>query len=271
MPALPKEMPMTRALVAALCLAAAPALAFEGVLINRMSSPQKMPDGKPLSATGTIQVKGISTRMESSGVFGTGKQVVITRAAEPGVSYILYPERKTYTRIDGSKEKEDADPADAKKYTIKRLGKEKIAGRTTEHVLVTKAGSSDESEMWIDMNLVSQADMAKAWTGTTKGQSWWGALKKEGLGGIPIKFIHREKDKPDHTVTWEITEVKEQPVPDSAFAIPAGYTEVKMGEGGLSTDQREQMRDQMKKAMENMSPEQKKQLEEMMKQHGSGN
>ncbi len=39
----------------------------------------------------------------------------------------------------------------------------------------------------------------------------------------------------------------------------------------MSTEQREQMRDQMKKAMENMSPEQKKQLEEMMKQHGSGN
>jgi hypothetical protein len=173
---------MPRVLVAALCLAAVPALAFEGVLQTKMSSPQKMPDGRPLSATGTIQVKGISTRMESSGVFGAGKQVVITRSAEPGVSYILYPERKTYTR---TKEKEDpADPAEAKKYTVKRLGKEKIAGRSTEHVLVTKAGSGDESEMWIDMNLVSQSDMARAWTGTSRSQGWWGALKKEGLGGI---------------------------------------------------------------------------------------
>jgi hypothetical protein len=32
-------------------------------------------------------------------------------------------------------------------------------------------------------------------------------------------------------VTWEVTEVKEQPVPDSTFALPSGYTEVKMGEG----------------------------------------
>ena len=265
---------MIRALVVALCLVALPAAAFEGVLHTRMSSPQKLPDGKPFESTGTIQVKGLNSRMESSGFMGgSAKHIAVTRASEPGVTYILYPEKQAYTKFDSKKDKPDASDTDDVKWTIKRLGKDKVAGRTTEHVLFTKAGSTDETEAWIDQNLVSEADIAKILSGGNQmGQrhSWWAALKKEGLSGIPIKFVHREKDKPDHTVTFEVTEVKSQSIPDSAFAIPSGWKEIGFGEGMMTADQQKQMKDQMQKAMEKMTPEQRKQFEEMMKQHGGG-
>ena len=56
-------------------------------------------------------------------------------------------------------------------------------------------------------------------------------------------------------------------VPDSAFAVPSGYTESKGygGMGGMGPSQ--QQRDQM---LQRLTPEQRKQVEEMMKQHGAG-
>ena len=58
--------------------------------------------------------------------------------------------------------------------------------------------------------------------------------------------------------------MKAKSITDSAFAIPAGYTESKgYGEMGGSAQQREQM-------MQRLTPEQKKQVEDMMKQYQQG-
>jgi len=63
--------------------------------------------------------------------------------------------------------------------------------------------------------------------------------------------------------------VKKQSVPDSAFRVPAGYTESKGGLGGSMTpDQQKQMRDQM---MQRLTPEQRQQMEEMMKKRQGQN
>ena len=87
------------------------------------------------------------------------------------------------------------------------------------------------------------------------------------MAGIPLKVVSRNA-KGEGTVTWEATAVKAQSVPDSAFAIPAGYTEAK-GIGGRwpPAGGAQQRREQM---MQQLSPEQRQQVEEMMKQHGGG-
>ena len=82
--------------------------------------------------------------------------------------------------------------------------------------------------------------------------------------GVEISRVRNEKG--EGTWTWEATSVKAQSVPDSAFKVPAGYTESK-GYGGMSTEQQQQMREQM---MKQLSPEQRQKIEEMMKQHGGG-
>lgn len=266
---------MNRALVAALCLAAVPALAFEGVIETKMTMNRgKMegaPEGTPSSATGTgtILVKGLNSRMEQQmampGMGGSGKTVVIHRADEPNTTYMLHEANKTYSKL--TSEKGDRDESGGSKWTVKKLGKDTVAGRSTEHVQVQREGSGEGMEVWIDKNLVSSGDLEKAFAAGDRGEGgWWSALKKEGVAGIPLKVVSRNS-RGETGVTWEATSVKAQSVPDSAFKIPAGYTESKGHGGMMPPGDAQQRREQM---MEQLSPEQRKQVEEMMKQHGGG-
>jgi len=273
MPAPFKETPMIRALAVALCLAALPALAFEGVIetkltMNRSAMGGGAPEGAPSSMTGTglITVKGLNSRMEqqmSLPGMGEHKTVVIHRASEPKTTYIINDANKTYSKSTSDKD----DASEASKWTVKKLGKDTVAGRSTEHVQVQREGGGDNLDVWIDKNLVSAGDLEKAFNAGGRGESgWWAALRKEGVAGVPLKVISKNS-KGETGVTWEATSVKPQSVPDSAFAIPSGYTESK-GYGGMmppggGAQQREQM-------MQNLTPEQRKQVEEMMKQHGAG-
>jgi hypothetical protein len=263
---------MTRALVAALCLAALPSLAFEGVIETKMTFNRAAmgaaggPQGAPTSMTGTgvITMKGLNSRMEQQmamGGMGEHKMVVIHRASEPNTSYIVNDANKTYTKHTAEKEDEASE---ASKWTVKKLGKDTVAGRSTEHVQVARQGGGDNLDVWIDKNLVSAGDLEKVFNAGGRDQSgWWAALRKEGVAGVPLKVVSKNA-KGETGVTWEATSVKSQSVPDSAFAIPSGYTESK-GYGGMGPSQ--QQRDQM---MQRLTPEQRKQVEEMMKQHGAG-
>jgi Domain of unknown function (DUF4412) len=264
---------MTRALTVALCLAAVPALAFEGIIETKMTMNRGKGDGAPegtptsFSGTGTITVKGLNSRMEQQvNVPGmSGNKTVVIYRSDQKTTYILNTASKTYSKH--ATEKED-DDSEASKWTVKKLGKDTVAGRSTEHVQVQKAaGGGDVLEVWIDKNLVSASDLEKAFNAGGHGQSgWWGALRKEGVAGIPLKVVsHNSKGEPG--VTWEATSVKSQSVPDSAFSVPADYTESKgyggMGAGGDAQKQREQM-------MQQLTPEQRKQVEEMMKKYQGG-
>jgi hypothetical protein len=269
-----KEKLMTRALAVALCLAAVPAFAFEGVIETKMTMNRGAMDahagGNPaasqtsLTGTGLITVKGLSSRMEQQMAIpgmGGGKTIVIHRADEPNTTYILNDGSKTYSKHTIEKN----DESEGSKWTVKKLGKDTVAGRSTEHVQVSKEGGQDQLDVWIDKNLVSAGDLEKAFNAGGRGQSgWWAALRKEGVAGVPLKVLSKNA-KGETVVTWEATSVKSQSVPDSAFAIPAGYTESKgfggmMAPGGAS---REEM-------LQKLTPEQRKQVEEMMKQHQGG-
>ena len=265
---------MTRALAAALCLAAVPALAFEGVIETKMTAtgPKTGEGGgsRSFSGAGTITIKGLNSRMEQQmtmpGITGPIKQVIIHRADDPNTTYIVHEQNKTYQKIIS--EKGEHDDSAATKWTVKKLGKETVAGRSTEHVQMTRVGSEDQTEAWIDRNLVSAGDMEKAFAANDRGEGgWFQALRKEGVAGIPLKVVAKNA-KGEGTMTFEATAVKAQSVPDSAFKIPSGYTESKGGMGGtLSPDQQKEMRDQM---MQRLTPEQRERMEEMMKQHGGG-
>lgn len=261
---------MTRALAVALCLVAVPALAFEGVIETKMTMTRGKSDGAPegtpssFSGTGTITIKGLNSRMEHQmnlpGMNG-GKTVVIYRADQK-TTYILNTASKTYSKHPAEQNDDDSESA---KWTVKKLGQDTVAGRKTEHVQVQRAGGGDNLEVWIDKNLISAGDLEKAFNAGGRGQSgWWGALRKEGVAGVPLKVVsHNAKGEPG--VTWEATSVKAQSVPSSAFDVPAGFTESK-GYGGMSSGNAQQQREQM---MQKLTPEQRQQVEEMMKKYQS--
>jgi uncharacterized protein DUF4412 len=264
---------MTRALAAALCLAAVPALAFEGVIETKMTMSRSKADsqGMPqsMSGTGSISIKGLNSRMEQQmtipGMGAPQKTVVLYRSDE-NTTYIIHENSKTYSKHPA--EKGDQGDAEASKWTVKKLGKDTVAGRSTEHVQVSHQGRAEVMDVWIDKNLVSAGDLEKAFSAGDRGGGggWWKALKNEGVAGVPLKVVSNSS-KGEGGVVWEATSVKAQSVPDSAFRVPAGYTESK-GFGGMTAPgDAQQRREQM---LQQLSPEQRKQVEEMMKQHGGG-
>lgn len=258
---------MTRALVTALCLAALPALAFEGVIETKMNATgPASAQGMSIAGNGKIYLKGLNSRMEQEMKMPSGsmKQVVIHRSDEK-VTYLVNDANRTYQKIGADK---DEQPPGETRWTVKKLGKETVAGRSTEHVEVSQQGKNP-MELWVDTKLVSSGDLEKAFAaGDRRAGGWWKALKEAGVAGVPLKVV--SKHEGDTGMTWEATSVKAQSVPDSMFKVPADYTEGRgsgVGPGPSSSQQQQQMRDQM---LQRLTPEQRKQVEEMMKQHQGG-
>jgi hypothetical protein len=261
---------MIRSLLLAACLSAFPALAFEGIIDMKMSGSGGTKDQKQqMNGTGTLTIKGLNSRFETvmslPGMTAPTKMAVVHKASEPNVTYMIYEATKTYHRLD-TKDDAAGDRESATRYTVKRLGKDTVAGRATEHVLITREGGED-TEVWVDRNLVSAGDLEKAFSAGNRPGAWWSALKKEGVAGVPLKVVSKSKDGGNRGY-MEATRVQAKSVSSSDFEIPAGYTESKGGMGAFTPQQRDEM---MKKAMERMTPEQRQKMEEMMKQRsGSG-
>ena len=78
------------------------------------------------------------------------------------------------------------------------------------------------------------------------------------------------KGNPKPVATMELTKAEKKSLPASMFEIPAGYTkqEGMMGAAGVMASPEQQ--EQMRKAMENLTPEQRKQIEDMMKARQQG-
>ncbi len=214
---------MPRALIAALCLAAVPALAFEGVIDTKMTAAGGEAGGKPMSVSGTgkISIKGLNTRMDQEmnmpGVTGPMRQTVIHRADEPNVTYILHDANKTYTKITADKD-EAKDGSEG--WTVKKIGKDTVAGRSTEHVQVMHEGK-EPMDVWIDTALVSAGDLEKAFAAGDRRQGgWWQALKKAGVAGIPLKVA--AKNERGGGMTWEALSVKSQSVAGLRVQDPGG-------------------------------------------------
>ena len=132
MPRPSQEIPMSRALVAVLCLAAFPALAFEGVIETKMNATGAASrQGMSIAGNGKIYLKGLDSRMEQEMKMPGGgpmKQVVIHRS-DDDATYIVNDANRTYQKIGA--DKEEPSSTEGSKWTVKKLGKETIAGRST--------------------------------------------------------------------------------------------------------------------------------------------
>jgi hypothetical protein len=78
-----------------------------------------------------------------------------------------------------------------------------------------------------DFTLVQQAiDMTKAIAPAeiVERIPIYGNGENQGFAGFPVRRVSYRADKPD--VTTELVDFKREAVPDSAFALPAGYNKV---------------------------------------------
>jgi len=211
-----------RALLLLLTFLAAPSLAaeFEGVLEMKILTDPTL-KGSP----GTVRIQVGKGGMRSEVVAQTGQKplVSLVRSSEPTVTYSLDEASKTYQKFDNAA---SAAKAGGGTPTLKRLGTEKLLGRPVQHVLLTSVSKAQEEELWLDTSLLPPARFISAFE-RDGGDDWWSALKAAGLQGIPLKMVFRSTAPGSKPTVVEATSVEPKHLPDSTFALPAGYAEAK--------------------------------------------
>lgn len=245
-------------LLAALAAVPARGADFEGILEGRLV-------GTHMNATyrATVGRDGVRARMEmalpekQAKLLGKATMVhtSLWRRSEPRRTYLLDDEKKTYTVIDAA-----GDHEPGPEYAVRRLGKDRVAGLSCEKVAIRR-GEGRESELCVSSELGGTGSLSQSMVREQGGL--FSALHRAGVEGFPIRWkIHT--DSGDSLM--ELVSVKRQRVPASTFALPAGYSEARHV-GGPAPGGEEAAR-RREEAMKNMSPEQRKKVEELLKSMG---
>ncbi len=274
----------------ALLLAATPAYAqFEGVLDMKMTMATK---DSEIGGGGTmsVAVAKAGTRCEMNmqmGGMGV-KMVILQKTDAPNTLYHIYDANNTYSEVDLAKTQDKASqPSAADRYTVEKLGQEELLGYKTQHVLVKEKnpgpGSAATSELWTAKDLLDYATFSKMQARQGKGgdeEALLKALKGAGADGVPLKSIITTTD--GSKVTMEVVKVDKKSLPAGTFEIPSGYTKSAGGmpgmmgglsgpEAGKAKQSMDDAQKRMEEAMKDMPPEQREQMEKMMKQRKAGN
>jgi Domain of unknown function (DUF4412) len=269
----------------ALLLSAAPALAqFEGVLEMKMTMGPKDAEGGG-GGTMSVAVAAAGIRSEMNMKLGAMevKMVMLQKNANPDLIYQINDGDKTYSEIDLAKVRELAgQQAASPQYSVQTLGEETLLGYPTKHVLVKEKGADGSAgittELWTAKDLLDYETFSKlqARRGKAAGQeALVKALKDAGADGLPLKSIATMPD--GAKVTMEVVKVDKKSLAASTFEIPVGYTKTEGGlmgmMGGMSGPGADEAKkkvaeaqEKMQETLKNMSPEQRKLVEEMMKQ-----
>ena len=273
-----------------LSLTAVPALAqFEGMLEMKITTTggdrELGGNGKMMTAVGKAGSRS-EMNLEMGGM--AMKMVILQKTDTPDLVYHINDANKTYTEIDLAKMRKMAEQtADARQYTVQKLGQETILGYKTQHVLVTEKDPGHSkgmtTELWTAKGLLDYTTFARMQPRPGKKggeEALTKALKDADADGLPLKAINTS---PDGTkITMEVVKIDKQSLPASTFQIPAGYTKSTGGlldmMGGLSgpstgeaKQQLNQVQQEMQEALKNMPPEQRAMIEKMMKQQAAPN
>jgi hypothetical protein len=210
----------------------------------------------------TTDLSQMASRSDRSaaGMPATHTEVLLYRNAEPGTTYMLNVERKTYSVLQAASG-EKSETTAGEPYAVTKLGRDSVAGYSCEKALVKRASARDEMEVCVSKDLGTSGAWIDAMSRRQRSGSVFKALSDAGLRGFPVRWIVRHAGEKEATTTLELTRFEKTSVPASTFEIPAGYKKVSGYETRMTPEQEEAMR----KAMENMTPEQRKQFEEMLK------
>jgi hypothetical protein len=252
-----------------LLIVARPAVAaFEGYIEMTMA----MKEGAG-TMKGQISSVGARTEVEARVAQMGGMPVTMTmlmKFSNPDVVYMLNDATKTYVEINVKDLGNAAKNRAGREYTVKKMGKEQVAGYVCEHLLLT-ANDGRETEVWTTKDLVDFAVFREYMQRNRQAdlQGIMKALKDAGAEGFVAKMISRDKTGAP-AVTLELVKAEKRAVPAALLEIPAGYKKqdgmLGMMPGMLPILPEQQQT--INKAMEKLTPEYRKMLDGMMKKKG---
>jgi hypothetical protein len=261
-----------------LSASAAASAQFEGVADFRVTMTGEK--GKSVPSTGKIFATKNAYRTEWETHFDAGtrapksgeeaaaprsfKMTMFGRLAEPDKLYLINDEKKTYSVMDLKKVREEARNASKETYSVQKLGTDTVAGISCQEGLVTSS-AGNVFEVCVSKEWRMSGEWLAGMQRNRNAGSWLSALRENGLEGFPVRWAMRRKGSPEPIVVMELTHAEKKSLPVSLFQVPPGYKEESAGMGGLTPEQEKMMRDAKAKALENMTPEQRKAFEEQMK------
>jgi hypothetical protein len=262
---------MVLAMLAGTVLAAAPAFAqFEGELTMKLTMQEGAGTGKAY-----VSKAGARSELDIQSARMPFKMTTLVKTANPDVMYMINDQTKSYAEMDLKKMREQgAKYRDKNKetWTVKRLGRETVNGYSCEHVHITRAeDAKTEQDWWTskDVSGLSYESMRGLMRRGNQGdEGIMKALRDAGADGFVVKMITREKGNPTPLSTMELTKAEKKSLPASLFEVPAGYTKQEGTLGAMGVMAPPGAQEDMRKAMENLTPEQRKQIEDMMKRQG---
>jgi hypothetical protein len=201
------------------------------------------------------------------------RTVMMAKTAAPDTVYTLNDAMKTYAVIDAKQMRDQASKFEKgeKPYTVKRQGKDSVAGLACEKVLVREQGGTQETQACLAKDLMG-GEWARSFQRDGRSAGWMKALKDAGVEGFPVRMVTTDTQHKEFKTTMEVTRLERRVVPKSMFELPAGYTQTSaMGAFAQNPEQAKQMeqaQQQMREAMKDLSPEQRKMMEELMKKAG---
>lgn len=196
----------------------------------------------------------------------TFQMTTIQKMAEPGVMYSVSDKNKTYA-VEKLDTERPTTKAGDRKWKVERQGHDKVGGISCEKATLT-AENEDQTEVCVATDWKISSSWLRAWNRREEQSGPLQALREAGLTGFPVRWVFRHKGEKDSWSSMELVRFTNQSVPGSLFEIPPGYRKVdSMFETSMTPEQEKAIREARQKAMENMTPEQRKQYEEMMKRY----
>ena len=252
-------------LVSATAAAAAGATpaSFEGEADFKIAT--RRPQGGSMDGTARMFVSPAGFRMEwvmKTGSVRPGappeiKMTMLAKLPNPEKVYLLNDEKKMYSSWDAKPKSDGAPKAAADTYTVETLGADRIAGYACQNARVRSSKGTD-----FDVCVTKDFGASTEWIAAMNRNdpdslSWLKALRDKGIEGFPIRWSVRQKGSSEPSMVMELVSVQKKALPASLFTVPSGYKETNLS-GGLTAEQEKTLR-------ERMSPEQRKQYDEMQK------
>jgi hypothetical protein len=216
------------------------------------------------------QIEGGSSRKdEQSAASKRFKMTMLGKRSDPDKMYMLNDEHKTYSVMDLKKIREDAKNVSHDTYTVEKLGKDTVAGLSCQKATLTTSKGA-VFDVCMSTEWGTSSEWISSMSRTRDSGSWFAALKEKGVEGFPLRFAMRHKGSTEPSMVMEVTHVDRKSLPSSLFEVPPGYKETDTAIGGLTPEQEKQLsqaREQMKDALDKMTPEQRKAYEDAMKKY----
>ncbi len=181
-----------------------------------------MINDKPAKMEGRYFIKKGFVRVEMDMAENPMGQTVVIKHANPEKTFLLFPERKTYTEQDASDIPQVTMTKPKQQPVFKATGKRrKVAGYSCE--VMERRTERRHEEMCINQNLIKDLATEDLFSTSTAAKK---SLFPSGIKGFPLEYTSRDLDSgtmAKNVHTLRVREFHRENIKPGLFQVPKGY------------------------------------------------